>query len=310
VRAAPSEPFTGASARFDEPPRQNKSINLGDWGVSEQHGSATYTLPIVVPPGRLGMEPRLALRYSSSSPLRGGIAAGWTLDVPSVGVDRSLGRDATPTYMASLPTANGRLVEVPEQSPFGGKAYRIEFDESFTRFFNPPDGALSTWIALTSDGVRHEFGNEPSSRSEQAGDYDNSTWWQITRQRDSHGNAIHYVWSKGTIGPYVHYSLQRIEYTSNAAAGLGPHAKVEFTYAAPDICAGSTLPVGAVASGGSVGLAPVIDGARRLTAITTSVRDTPSYSSTDCERPICTSRSSPPTTRRAASSAARRRCAT
>src|SRR6266511_5620010 len=124
--AVPSEPFTGASARFDEPPRQDRSINLGDWGVAVQRGAATYTLPLVVPAGRLGMEPRLALRYSSSSPLRGGIAAGWALDLPSVSVDRSLGRDATPTFRASLASATGRLVEVPEQSPFGGKGYRIE----------------------------------------------------------------------------------------------------------------------------------------------------------------------------------------
>src|SRR5262249_54387968 len=106
--AAPSDPFTGASAKFDDPPQQAKSINLGDWGVSEQRGAATYTLPLAVPPGRLGMEPHLALRYSSGSPLRGGIAAGWTLDIPSVGVDRSLGEENAPTFRASVGGASGR----------------------------------------------------------------------------------------------------------------------------------------------------------------------------------------------------------
>jgi RHS repeat-associated protein len=273
--AVPSEPFTGASARFDEPPRQDRSNNLGDWGVAVQRGSATYTLPLVVPPGRLGMEPRLALRYSSSSPLRGGIGAGWALDLPSVSVDRSLGRDATPTFRTSLPSANGRLVEVSEQSPFGGKAYRIEFDGSFARFFNPPDGALSTWIALTPDGVRHDFGNEPNSRNQQAGDYDAATRWLITRERDSHGNIVHYVWLKQIIGPYVGFNLQRIEYTSNDAAEIAPHAKVEFHYAPPDMCVGSSLPVGAAAAGGSVGLPVQIDGGQRLIGITTSVRARP-----------------------------------
>jgi RHS repeat-associated protein len=271
--AAPSEPFTGASARFDEPPQQGTSVNVGDWGVAEQHGAATYTLPLVVPPGRLGMEPRLALRYSSRSPLRGGIAAGWTLDLPSISVDRSLGQEATPTFRASLASANGRLVEVPEQSPFGGRAYRVEFDDAFTRFFNPPDGLLSTWTALTSDGVRHDFGDEPASRNEQAGIYDADTRWLITRETDSHRNAIHYLWSRQTFGSYVDYSLQRIEYTSNAAATLAPHAKVEFTYAPADLCAGSILPIGAAPAGpGSL----VIEGARRLVGITTSVRDRPS----------------------------------
>jgi hypothetical protein len=225
--AVPSDPFTGVTSRFDEPPQQGTSMNLGDWGVAEQQGAATYTLRLAVPPGRLGMEPHLALRYSSRSPLRGGIAAGWTLNIPSVSIDPSLGHEVTPNFR----TANARLVEVPEQSPFGGKAYRSEFDDSFTRFFNPPDGALSTWIALTSDGVRHEFGNEPGSRRQQADSYDAGTRWLLTREVDSHSNGIHYLWWKGIFGPYVDYSLQRIEYTSNAAAALAPHAKVEFTYA-------------------------------------------------------------------------------
>jgi len=50
-------------------------------------GSLAYTFPIEVPPGRGGMAPALALRYASSAALRGGIAVGWSLDLPHIEVD-------------------------------------------------------------------------------------------------------------------------------------------------------------------------------------------------------------------------------
>jgi RHS repeat-associated protein len=262
---APNDPFNGASARFDEPREEATNLNLGDWGVAEQRGAATYTLPLAVPPGRRGMEPRLALRYSSRSPLRGGIAAGWTLDLPSVTLDRSLGHEDKASFRASLGYASGRLVEVPEAAQFGSRAYRVEFDDSFTRFFNPPDGALSTWTALTTDGVRHFFGDEENSRHR-------FSRWLITRQVDPHGNTVHYFWTRIDSGPNVDYSLQRIEYTSNPSAGLAAHAKVEFTYAPLDRCDGSELPIGAAPAADG---AMVVEGARRLVAVTTSVRDLP-----------------------------------
>src|SRR5205807_6160484 len=83
----PADPFVGASPTFDKPPPVGIKFNAGDWGVAEQQGAATYTYPVTVPPGRNGMAPQLALRYSSQSPLRGGVAVGWTLNIPSVRID-------------------------------------------------------------------------------------------------------------------------------------------------------------------------------------------------------------------------------
>jgi RHS repeat-associated protein len=208
------------------------------------------------------MAPDLALRYSSGSPLRGGVAAGWTMEVPSISVDRSFGTESMRAFQASLGSARGHLVPVPDRLPFGGRAYRAEFDGSFTRFFRRRDGALSTWTALTTDGVRHDFGDEPGSR-------DHSVRWRVTRQTDPHGNTVRYLWARGMSGGYSEYHLERIEYGANAGADLGAHARVVFSYAPYDLCQGSTLPIGAAPDRGNP---TVVDGARRLTAITTSVR--------------------------------------
>jgi Salmonella virulence plasmid 65kDa B protein len=262
---APADPFMGASGSFDAPPAYATNYNLGDWGVSEQRGGATYTFPIVVPPGRNWMAPDLALRYSSHSALRGGLAVGWRVDVPSVTRDRSRGHEATSTYQASLRGASGRLVGVPDLTPSGGRAYRVEFDDSFTRFFNRPANDGNSWLALSADGTKHYFGDTLS-----AGDHWNR--WPVTAQVDAHGNTIRYFWSRVTSGPFADFLLQRIEYTSNDAAGLAAHAKVEFTYAPADLCAGSSMPIGAA----PLAAGPLsTEGSRRLLAITTSVRDQP-----------------------------------
>ena len=263
--AGPADPFTGASASFDAPPSYSKNYNLGNWGVAEQRGAATYTFPIAVPPGRNGMAPDLALRYSSDSALRGGLAVGWRLDVPSVTRDGSRGHEAASAYQASLRGASGRLVQVPDLTPPGAQAYRVEFDNSFTRFFYRPSIA-SSWLAVSPDGTKDYFGDALSG-----GDHQNR--WPITAQIDAHGNTIQYFWQRVTSGPFMDYLLQRIEYTSNNAAGLSAYGKVEFAYAPADLCAGSSMPIGAAPLSAS----PLsIEGSRRLLAITTSVRDQPS----------------------------------
>lgn len=118
--AAPSEAeILDAAPTLETKAPEATRFQLGDWGVAEQTGAATYRIPITVPPGRSGMAPKLALSYSSRAPLRGGIAAGWSLDLPSIQRDTSGGTLGEERYAASLGGASGRLIKVPDFSAAG-----------------------------------------------------------------------------------------------------------------------------------------------------------------------------------------------
>lgn len=264
VWAAPADPFTGAAPAFDAAPKEATDYNVGDWGVAEQNGAATYTYPISMPPGRNGMAPSLALRYSSQSPLRGGLAVGWGFDLPTVRIDTALGFEAAPIYRAALGGAAGRLVEVADSAPAASKAYRVDFDETFTRFFRfTTVEDVTRWQAWTTDGVIHDFGNEPAAG-------DRQSFWPVTRQTDRFGNTVQYFWVKTNYGYFVSYDLEHIEYTANANAGLAAHAKVEFIYAADTRCDGAPMPLGAAPLTSNI-----LSGARQLGALKIFVRNEP-----------------------------------
>lgn len=262
AKAAPSDPFNGSTPTFDAAPSERINNNSGDWGVSDQSGAATYTMPIAVPPGRNGMAPSLALRYSSNSPLRGGLAVGWTFDIPSIELDHELGVDGGEQFRINLGVSNGRII-----------GNTVQFDTSNTRVYrydsDPIESGPDHWVALTTDGVRHYF-------EEVASEFINGQWldtkWRLTRQVDPFGNTVEYAWDNITApngGHVIDQSLLRIEYSSNADAGLLPHAKVEFEYAKLDVCNDSNVPVGAAVRKGSL----QVDGSQKLVSVKTYVRN-------------------------------------
>ena len=86
------------------------------------------------------------------------------------------------------------------------------------------------------------------------------------------GNEVVYTWSRYTSAQgYVDFTLQKIEYTSNPAAGLGPHARVELTYGPIETCRDSAVPAGA-RTDHHFGFKRLF-GARILKEVVTSVRD-------------------------------------
>jgi hypothetical protein len=116
------------------PEVEKTEVPSGTYSVSTRTGAARYSYPMTVPPGRRGMEPGLVLSYSSRNPVRGGVAAGWQLDIPSIRIDTSSGRVAETHYLSTL-AGGQRLIPVDEPARrFAVETFRAEQDASYTRY--------------------------------------------------------------------------------------------------------------------------------------------------------------------------------
>jgi len=230
-------------------------VPTGSYSVSSRTGAAQYTFPIAVPPGRGGMQPSLSLAYSSQNPIRGGIAAGWTMPIAMIRVDTSRGRIGGVHYASSL-AGGERLIPVDEPNTDAGvQTYRVaEGDSSYTRYEkHHVAGTPGYWVARTPDGITYYFGETSASRDEPRADsHGTEGRWFVTRVVDRAGNQVEYAYRKvvgisgGSYRP-VDIGLDEILYTSNDAAGLVPHARVKFLrdWGAPALCGGSVVPIGA-----------------------------------------------------------------
>lgn len=259
---APADPFAlGLPSRDTKPPEGVRSVMENDVSAT---GAATYSVPLQVPPGRGGMAPSLALGYSSAAPLRGGVAVGWTLDVPVIERDPDYPTELR--YRTTLSGSSGKLVR-NYQDYGSGERYRAEVDSEQVRYERDPSTGL--WTARAPDGTVHTFGLVGVYR------------WHLTETRDALGNTITYDYARRYYRGHVEYQLRTVEYGANAAAGVPAHAKVELVYEnLPELCGG--VPVGA-----SLDYhfgAKRMSGSHTLERIDTFVRDTPSSGWRDVQR--------------------------
>jgi len=206
----------------------------GTFSVSET-GAALYSIPIQVPPGVRGIEPKLALVYNSQAG-NGYLGVGWSLQgmaavercgktIAQGGVRTAVKYDSTDRYCF-----NGeRLVGVA--GTYGGgneDEYRTE-RESFARFYSygQAGGGPTSFLASIKGGPIMEFGGTGGCRFEALGK-SSVRVYALSRMWDWSGNTLSVGCSEDTNGdarPAI------IDYTQNSTGGLANFARVEFWYA-------------------------------------------------------------------------------
>ena len=178
-------------------------------------GALIYSVPIAVPPGRKGIQPNIALTYSSQSG-NGILGMGWSLDLGSI--ERSTKR-GVPTYDNDEDTfifkSGGSTVELVN---IGGNDYRAKIEGASMKFTF--DGY--SWTIKDKSGITYYFGQAQSSQ--QVND-SNIYKWCLDKVQDTLGNymTLTYIKDNNQIYP------DTINYTGYEPS-INPAFQVQFNY--------------------------------------------------------------------------------
>jgi len=218
----------------------------GSYSVSD-NGAATYSVPIAVPPGVGGMEPKLSLGYSSQAG-NGPMGLGWNLGGVSMimrcpmtlahdGVNRAIAWDSADRYCLDgeslVAVKDPASANAPVGAYGGDGTYYATERESFSRvqsFVDPANaGGAAYFVVKTKAGLTMEYGRTADSRIEAQGRTAVRVW-ALNKVSDSKGNyfSISYIEDSAN----GQYYPSRIDYTANdiSAVHLAASNSVVFDY--------------------------------------------------------------------------------
>ncbi len=196
----------------------------GSFSVSPG-GQASYRFPLLVPPGRLGMEPKLAVGYDSSAG-EGSLGVGFALQGLSA-VTRCPANLAQDGYILPVEyderdhfCLDGlRLVPLPSSGAGGSTVEYRTFPDTFSRVVMVPGPAgPASFEVFTRSGHILDYGAAPNSRAMATGGTV-AAWW-LASESDRRGNEVDYTYENDADpgDGHTHEMLpSRIDYTKNGA---------------------------------------------------------------------------------------------
>ncbi len=200
-------------------------------------GSATYTIPIEVPPGTQGLQPNLAITYNSGGGDNGIMGRSWNLSgiscITREGQNLYFDNLQTPvlmTYYDGLSWDGQRLL-LKADGTYGTA------DESFAKITPKRSDGKVIWFEIqTKDGKTLEYGRNSYSRVETAPGTEEIVYkYYLTKITDANGNTITYQYNANGVKDRM---IEQIEYTKNASqsgqAGGEKKIKITFSYANRD----------------------------------------------------------------------------
>ena len=212
---------------------------LGEQAKIDQNGSFNFTVPIEVPPGINGTQPRLALSYNSQQS-SGIFGMGWALSgIPTIertkriraidGVNGTIAYDAGDRFALQ----GQRLLVTSGQYGVDGSVYRTEIESwQLVTAHGAAGAGPSSFTVQSRDGSASEFGNTPDSRILAAGRQDVRSW-NVNQVTDINGNATTFTYTQDPLNSgtsdYRAYPVQ-IAYTGNGSRQ--PDRFVRFLYEA------------------------------------------------------------------------------
>jgi RHS repeat-associated protein len=201
----------------------------GSFNVSGS-GAATYSIPIIVPPGTGGMQPSLSIEYNSQSG-NGIMGIGWNLAGISTikrtgsnfyhdGIQKGVDFTSGDNFLLD----GQRLILVNSST----REYRTE-NETFSQIFLT-NGAygIDYFTVKTKGGLTIEYGKTGNSKIEAQNLPYTVLCWLVNKITDSRGNYMTFTYTEDQTN--WEYRIAQIDYTGNAGASLSIYNKVVFTY--------------------------------------------------------------------------------
>ncbi|WP_179957628.1 FG-GAP-like repeat-containing protein [Exilibacterium tricleocarpae] len=194
-------------------------------------GSASYQVPIALPPGIAGVQPELALVYNSNGG-DGIVGKGWGLSgLSAITVcPTNLHDDGYIATSAVFCLDGQRLVAVSGAYGAPGTEYRTQ-RESFSQIFSYGDigGRPEYFVMKTKAGLIMEYGATADARTTGIEAAPVPAYgWSLNEIHDRYSNYARFTYhTDNTAGE--HY-ITDISYTGNANLGVAPIHSVAFVY--------------------------------------------------------------------------------
>nr|WP_264085164.1 SpvB/TcaC N-terminal domain-containing protein [Kibdelosporangium phytohabitans] len=219
-------------------PNQIKDIKAADPGAgvnligapsANNSGDARMSYPLEVPKGRAGLEPKLAVGYSSAG-ANSWLGVGWDIGTPMISVDTRWG---VPRYDPGLETEsyllNGeQLTPVAHrgelQKRTAEKVFHARVEGRFDRIVRHGDKPVNYWWEVTDkQGTRTIYGGaDNTTLADSAG---NVAVWAMREVRDTTDNVMRYRYARVADGGTPNSAVaggnlypQRITYTGHGDA--------------------------------------------------------------------------------------------
>jgi RHS repeat-associated protein len=196
-------------------------------------GTGNLTIPLQLPAGRNGLQPSLALSYSTGNP-NGPFGLGWALPVPGV---RRKTNKGIPRYDPQHPDLDTfvlsgaeDLVRVSDGSANPAR-YRPRSEAGYARITHVTGPAGDYWEVWSTDGLRSRYGTPrqqlPPDTADPAVIFNPAPphgifAWLLTETVDPLGNRISYTYQAGQAGTAQRY-LSEISYADYGDDPASPH---------------------------------------------------------------------------------------
>lgn len=224
-------------------PLQSNTVGKTEGNFSiDLMGRANYSMPLEVPPGINGMEPKLSINYNSGGPnsiLGQGFSIGGLSAITRAGTNLGNSDKMRPmSYTADDKLyLDGQLLVLVNGTPWAtGAEYRTE-TETFAKivYTLPLDSTPGTqgkgyFTVWDKDGNIYEYGNGNSSKLYSTNQV-NVKGWSVSKATDRMGNYMSYNYTAMIPSEWVgNFAIQYIDYTGNSTTSTNAFARVAFNY--------------------------------------------------------------------------------